>query len=192
MTSVETNGDPALNLGIIGLGGGASQMIPAFLKHPHINLMAAADIDQVQLDRFRSELHGDTCRSAEAETAMKRDRRFGGGGRTAQGTVPGQRRSTPWILGGPLVVSFDKGDVRLTPDGLLVYGDEVKQEVSLVSDRDGRDGVIDQVYQAVVHGKRPANDGEWGMATLEVLLALFQSGQERKEIFLCHQMATID
>ena len=45
---------------------------------------------------------------------------------------------------------------------------------------------------AVVHGKRPANDGEWGMATLEVILALFQSGQERKEIYLSHQIATID
>ena len=90
------------------------------------------------------------------------------------------------------MVSFDKGDVRLTPGGLLVYGDEGKQEVSLTTDLDGRDGVIDQVYNAVVHGKRPANDGEWGMATLEVLLALFQSGQERKEIFLSHQIATID
>jgi len=128
----------------------------------------------------------------EAETAMKRDRRFGGGGRTAQGTTPGQRRSTPWILGGPLVVTFDKGDVRLTPAGLMVYGEEEKREIPLPDGRDGRDGIIDQVYSAVVHGRRPANDGAWGMATLEVLLALFQSGRERKEVFLSHQMATID
>ena len=53
MTAVTSadNNSPVLNLGIIGLGGGASQMIPAFLKHPFINLMAAADIDQEQLDR---------------------------------------------------------------------------------------------------------------------------------------------
>lgn len=130
--------------------------------------------------------------SKEAETALKRERRFGGGGRTAQGSTPGQRRSTAWILGGPLVVSFDKGDVRLTPAGLMVYGEEEKREIPLPASPDGRDGIVDEVYRAVVHGHRPANDGNWGMATLEVLLALFQSGKERKEVFLSHQVATQD
>jgi hypothetical protein len=31
-----------MNIGIIGLGGGASQMIPAFVRHPHIRITAAA------------------------------------------------------------------------------------------------------------------------------------------------------
>lgn len=130
--------------------------------------------------------------SKEAETALKRERRFGGGGRTAQDSAPGQRRPTAWILGGPLVVSFDKGDVRLTPAGLMVYGEEEKREIPLPASPDGRDGIVDEVYRAVVQGHRPANDGNWGMATLEVLLALFQSGKERKEMFLSHQVATQD
>ena len=128
--------------------------------------------------------------SAEAETALKRDRRFGGRDRDSRGTTSGQERPPHWILGGPLVVSFDKGDVRLTPAGLVVYGDMEKQEIPLPDYPDGRDGIVDEVYQAVVQGRRPANDGHWGKATLEVLLALFQSGKERREIFLSHQLAT--
>jgi phthalate 4,5-cis-dihydrodiol dehydrogenase len=130
--------------------------------------------------------------SKEAETAMKRDRRFGGSGRDPAGAAPGQRRPTPWILGGPLVASFDKGDVRLTPNGLMVYGEEEKWEIALPSLPDGRDGIIDEVYQSVVNGRRPSNDGHWGKATLEVVLALFQSGKERREIQMSHQVPTQD
>ena len=130
--------------------------------------------------------------SKEAETAMKRDRRFGGSGRDPAGAAPEQRRPTPWILGGPLVASFDKGDVRLTPNGLMVYGEEEKWEIPLPNLPDGRDGIIDEVYQAVVNGRRPSNDGHWGKATLEVVLALFQSGKERREIQMSHQVPTQD
>ena len=130
--------------------------------------------------------------SKEAETALKRDRRFGGTNRDASGAAPGQRRPTPWILGGPLVASFDKGDVRLTPIGLMVYGEDEKREITLPNTPDGRDGIIEEVYQAVVNGRRPANDGHWGKATLEVLLALFQSGKERREIQMSHQVPTQD
>jgi phthalate 4,5-cis-dihydrodiol dehydrogenase len=130
--------------------------------------------------------------SKEAEMAMKRDRRFGGSGRDPSGAAPGQRRPTPWILGGPLVASFDKGDVRLTPNGLMVYGEEEKWEIPLPSLPDGRDGIIDEVYQSVVNGRRPSNDGHWGKATLEVVLALFQSGKERREIQMSRQVPTQD
>ena len=140
--------------------------------------------------RARTELR--EAGSKEAETALKRDRRFGGTNRDASGAAPGQRRPTPWILGGPLVASFDKGDVRLTPNGLMVYGEDEKREITLPNTPDGRDGIIEEVYQAVVNGRRPANDGHWGKATLEVLLALFQSGKERREIQMSHQVPTQD
>ena len=122
--------------------------------------------------------------AAGGETALKRSRRFGSG--AASGTP------APWILGGPLIVSFDKGDVRLTPDGLSIYGEEEKEAVPLPDDTDGRDGIVDEFYRSVVQGRHPANDGAWGKATLEVLLALFQSGKVRKEVFLSHQAATRD
>jgi phthalate 4,5-cis-dihydrodiol dehydrogenase len=122
--------------------------------------------------------------SAEAETAMKKARRFGGRSRSGP--------SSPWILGGPLIVSFDRGDVRLTSKGLLIYGDEDVQEIVTPADVDGHDGVAAEFYQAVTENRRPLNDGRWGKATLEVLLALFESGNARKEVFLSHQVAVRD
>ena len=41
-----------------------------------------------------------------------------------------------------------------------------------------RGEVIDELYQAVVHGKAPLHDGAWGMATVEVLLAMLQSARD--------------
>ena len=59
--------------------------------------------------------------SGDAETALKQAQRYGGARRGA-GAAP--RRSAGWVLGGPLIVTFDRGDVRLTPGSLVVYGDE--------------------------------------------------------------------
>jgi phthalate 4,5-cis-dihydrodiol dehydrogenase len=123
--------------------------------------------------------------SVEAETRLKRARRFGGTDRMVSPPLP-------WILGGPLIVSFERGDIRLTPDGLMIYGDEAVQSLTSPSDTDGRDGVIDAFYHAVVRGTPPANDGRWGKATLEVLLALFESGKRRQDVILSHQTATRD
>ncbi|MFP6636846.1 MAG: gfo/Idh/MocA family oxidoreductase, partial [Dehalococcoidia bacterium] len=77
-------------------------------------------------------------------------------------------------------------------NGLMVYGEDEKREITLPNTPDGRNGIIEEVYQAVVNGRRPANDGHWGKATLEVLLALFQSGKERREIQMSHQVPTQD
>jgi phthalate 4,5-cis-dihydrodiol dehydrogenase len=45
-----------------------------------------------------------------------------------------------------------------------------------------------ELYNAVVLEKPIRHTGPWGMATLEVCLALMQSAKERKEIFLEHQV----
>src|SRR5215813_6487101 len=121
----------------------------------------------------------------EAETALKRAQRYGGR-RRAAGAAP--RRSAGWVLGGPLIVTFDKGDVRLTPSGLRIYSDEDTWEVPIGSEADGRHGIVNHLYEAVVHGRRPFADGRWGKATVEVLLAVLASARERRELFLAHQV----
>ena len=60
------------------------------------------------------------------------------------------------------------------------------------TDEDGRHGIVRQVYDALINDRRPLADGHWGKATLEVLLAVLASGQERKEVFLSHQRAMTD
>ena len=43
-------------------------------------------------------------------------------------------------------------------------------------------GVIDELYNAVVDGRAPLHDGAWGMATLEVCLAILQSARSGAEV----------
>ena len=47
--------------------------------------------------------------------------------------------------------------------------------------------VIDELYAAVVEGKPPLHDGDWGAATLEVCLAMLRSSREAREIALQSQ-----
>jgi predicted dehydrogenase len=45
------------------------------------------------------------------------------------------------------------------------------------------------MYHAVEDGRPLHHDGRWGMATLEVVLAIMQSAKERREIMMQHQVA---
>jgi hypothetical protein len=123
--------------------------------------------------------------SDAAEATLKRAQRYGGA-RRAAGAAP--RRSAGWVLGGPLIVTFDKGDVRLTPNSLVIYSDEDKREIPISRETDGRHGIVNHLYEAVVNGRPPFADGRWGKATVEVLLAVFTSAREHREVFLSHQV----
>jgi phthalate 4,5-cis-dihydrodiol dehydrogenase len=126
--------------------------------------------------------------SGEAEAALKRAQRYGGASRASRAAGADPRRSAAWVLGGPLIVTFERGDVRLTPGGLRIYGDEDTWEIPISRETDGRHGIVDQLYEAAVNGRRPSADGRWGKATVEVLLAVLASARERREVFLSHQV----
>ncbi len=125
------------------------------------------------------------------EIEMKRSRRFGGSGRAEQ-EARTQGRPSGWLLGGPFVASFDEGDVRFTSDGITVYGQTEKHDIPMPTDLDGREAIIQEFHNAVIEGRPPVNDGRWGKATVEVLLSLFESSRERKEVYLSHQTPTVD
>jgi phthalate 4,5-cis-dihydrodiol dehydrogenase len=126
--------------------------------------------------------------SGDEEATLKRAQRYGGTSRAGRASGAAPKRSAAWVLGGPLLVTFDKGDVRLTPSGLRVYGDEDTWEIPVNTETDGRHGIVDQMYEAMVNGRRPSADGPWAKATLEVLLAVLESARQRREIFLSHQV----
>ena len=67
----------------------------------------------------------------------------------------------------------------------------MKSEVSLKGPNDGRDGRINTYYDAIVNGTPLPADGRWGMATLEVLLAIEKSGASRAEVQLSLQTPTV-
>jgi phthalate 4,5-cis-dihydrodiol dehydrogenase len=55
-----------LRMGLIGVGVGARQLLPALTGHPGVRLTAAADVRQAALDQLRSEFGLETFLSAEA------------------------------------------------------------------------------------------------------------------------------
>jgi phthalate 4,5-cis-dihydrodiol dehydrogenase len=93
---------------------------------------------------------------------------------------------------GLTIVSCERGDIRQIPEGLRVYGDDRTWDVALPALPDGRDGLLQEAYHAVVHGRPPAHDGRWGRATLEVCLAALESSRMRREVTLHNQLPTPD
>lgn len=118
------------------------------------------------------------------EAALKMDRGYGG-----QNYVP-----APPVEGrvhehfGFIVASCETADLRPLPDGILVYGDDVRRLHPLPKPTIPRRGPIDELYDVVVRGLPPVHTGEWGMATLEVCLAILRSAAEGREIALRHQV----
>jgi len=88
---------------------------------------------------------------------------------------------------GLLVVSCENGDIRQSPDGLFVYTEKGREEV-LMSDEELRAGEIKALVDALKQNGPGFPDVRWGRATLEAVTAIKESGQQRKEIFMEHQV----
>jgi phthalate 4,5-cis-dihydrodiol dehydrogenase len=126
-----------------------------------------------------------TIRTAEEEEALKEQMRFGGRREGEYSHAWSGERHQPFF--GLTIVSCDKGDIRQTAGGLMIYGEDGKREIALPEGSRGREAEVEELYQAVVNRRPVFHDGRWGQATLEVCLAMLQSAEERKEIFLKHQ-----
>ena len=125
-------------------------------------------------------------RTPEEEEQLKEGMRFGGKREGEYSHVWSGARKQPFF--GFTMVSCEKGDIRQTPDGLFIYGETEQREVSLPAGARGREAEVEELYNAVVHKRRVFHDGRWGAATLEVCLAMLESAEKRKEIFLSHQV----
>lgn len=88
---------------------------------------------------------------------------------------------------GLVIVSCEAGDIRQSANGLTVYDDDGQHEVAVDGVHDERMAELDEMYQAITQNRPVHHDGRWGMATLEAVLAMMQSGRERREIMLSHQ-----
>ena len=85
---------------------------------------------------------------------------------------------------GVLIASCERADLRPLPEGVMVYSNEKKPLEARPAPKVQRAEVIDELYGAVVDGKAPLHDGEWGTATMEVCLAILRSAKEQKEVAL--------
>lgn len=94
-----------------------------------------------------------------------------------------------WVPGdiGFLVASCERGDLRQSQHGILLHTDAGKHDLDLRGFGPTRRGELDELYHALIDGAPLCHDGRWGLANLEVCLALIDSARERKEIYLRHQ-----
>lgn len=115
--------------------------------------------------------------------------RYGGQGAGAHGQE-GPPPYQPFF--GLTVVSCDRGTMRQSRDGIIIYGDGGPKEIPLGQELRGRAAELDELYHAIVEDRPVAHDGRWAMATLEVCLAIMESSENGKEITLSRQVPTND
>ncbi|HEX9276216.1 MAG TPA: Gfo/Idh/MocA family oxidoreductase [Casimicrobiaceae bacterium] len=124
--------------------------------------------------------------NAVQEAALKQARNYGG----VDYPPPGAAAPTaPWHEHfGVVLVSCEHADLRPLPTGVMIYGDAEARLESLAKPTVPRAEVVDELYDAIVHGRRALHDGRWAMATLEVCLAILESARDQREITLRHQV----
>jgi phthalate 4,5-cis-dihydrodiol dehydrogenase len=127
----------------------------------------------------RREISGNTRDETAAKERLAADRQgLAGGGRS------------PYLSDlGLLVVSCERGEMRQSPGGLYVYREDGTAEVALSGEARGGMPELSELRTALFDGKPALHDGPWGMATLEVCLAIMQSGQEHRDVVMKHQVA---
>jgi phthalate 4,5-cis-dihydrodiol dehydrogenase len=123
----------------------------------------------------------DTVLSPEAEAALKQARTFG------SSTVPDTPAHHEHF--GPVIISCDHGDIRLTPDGLWIYGNRERRFIPAPKLDNPRSTVVDALVEAVRNNKPPVQTGEWGLASLEVCHAILASAKSGKAVKLEKQVA---
>jgi phthalate 4,5-cis-dihydrodiol dehydrogenase len=138
----------------------------------------------------RVEVRRQMRQGTRKETEDKQALRIGG---SVESAVFRGHEEEPWVPEdmGLLIVSCERGDIRHSKYGLYVYDDEGMHDVDLSPGRvmgvGQRRAELEELYDGVINDRPLFHDGRWGMATLEVCLAMMESGKERKEIMLTRQ-----
>jgi phthalate 4,5-cis-dihydrodiol dehydrogenase len=85
---------------------------------------------------------------------------------------------------GVVIVSGERGDLRLLPQGVMVYGDDDVRLDALPPPVIPRREVIDEFHDAITGGAPALHDGRWAMDTLEVCAAILRSAHDDIEVTL--------
>ncbi len=118
--------------------------------------------------------------SPEAEAAFKATRTYG----MAPTANAAPRHHNHFGL---LIASCAESDLRPLPDGVMVYGHTERRLDPLPPPTVPRAEVTGELVAACREGVAPLHSGAWGMATLEVCLALLESARTGREVVLAHQ-----
>jgi phthalate 4,5-cis-dihydrodiol dehydrogenase len=175
--------------------------MPATIVHNSYGYFVGAELvpwgadkhiyDAAQRAQIRRELRAGT----RDETTDKQSIRIGG---SREKEYFYDEAKNPWVPEdmGLAIASLDRADLRQSQYGVFVHDDDGKHDLDVVPDHEmgmvQRRAELEELYDSVVHGKPLWHDGRWGMATLEVCLAILESAKQRKEIMLHHQMPVLD
>jgi phthalate 4,5-cis-dihydrodiol dehydrogenase len=113
--------------------------------------------------------------AAVSEADLKVERAYGATGAEAE-LVPHHEHF------GPVIISCERADLRPTADGVIVHADDATTFHPAPPATIPRQGVIDEVWNAVVEGRPPLHSGEWGLDNLAVCLAILRSSAEGREV----------
>jgi len=123
--------------------------------------------------------HGQTRRAFLARTSeVTAHEDLGYGGRV----LPHEQPHLPHF--GLIIVTCEKGDMRLSPSGILVHGVAGTREIAVPRGmgRPGQGDALDALWLAVRDGTPSIHDARWGRDTIAVILAMLQSSRERSEV----------
>ncbi len=174
---------------------------PATISHNGYGYFLGAELVPWGEDRHRytaaerASIRQQLRAGTRAETTEKQALRIGG---DQERLIFRRDEPEPWVPEdmGMAIASLDRADLRQSRYGIYVHSDAGKEEIDVLAGRQmgvaQRRAELEELYDAVVLGKPLWHDGRWGMATLEVCLAMMESARERKEIMLQHQVPVPD
>ncbi|MFN0305806.1 MAG: Gfo/Idh/MocA family protein [Burkholderiales bacterium] len=84
---------------------------------------------------------------------------------------------------GLMIASCERGDLRLTPEGVQVNADWAQCTIGIDGLPQGREPVLDELADAIA-GSPITHDARWGAANLDVCLAMIASSDARTEVRL--------
>lgn len=126
--------------------------------------------------------HGKTRRAlqtldADAEKQM-RSERYGFG----SGFRGGAAEHQPHF--GMFIASYEKGDLRVTPRGVMEYSQEGLKEHVLPVSTTGRSAVLDELCTSILDRCEPVHSGAFAKQTLATCMAMLESSRSRREVQL--------
>ena len=116
--------------------------------------------------------------SPEAELLAKQKR--------AKNAIPASAPYQPFF--GLTVVSCERGEIRQSPTGLIVYSEQGQTEITLPADHSPRDLVMTEFSAAITGRAAPVHSGRWGLANLEICAAAIRSSQSGGDVLLEEQV----
>lgn len=87
---------------------------------------------------------------------------------------------------GLIVATCERGDLRLSPNGLVIHGSDGTREVAAPRGvgRPGQGDALDALWRAVRDAQPCIHDARWGRTTIAVILAMLKSSANRREVML--------